>query len=76
MLSSAAFCPNFSASSNIEEYATIGHFNHHKKEKKALSPVIRRKRRMCCNGVTQPCSIDVIKCSASSQLQRFGGELI
>eukprot|EP00957_Ditylum_brightwellii_P053976 4088363-Ditylum_brightwellii.AAC.1 len=53
MLSRTALCPDFRALSKIEEYTTINLFNHHKKEKKALSPGIRRKRRLWCNGITQ-----------------------
>eukprot|EP00957_Ditylum_brightwellii_P180716 13767586-Ditylum_brightwellii.AAC.1 len=42
-----------SALSQNEEYTPISHFNYHKREKKALSPGITRKRRLCCDRFVQ-----------------------
>eukprot|EP00957_Ditylum_brightwellii_P182175 13879553-Ditylum_brightwellii.AAC.1 len=39
----SVLCLNFSSLSQNEEYTTISLFNHHKKEKKVLSPGIRGK---------------------------------
>eukprot|EP00957_Ditylum_brightwellii_P144715 11024297-Ditylum_brightwellii.AAC.1 len=66
MLSRAALCLDFSSLSKIEECTTINCFSHHKKEKKALSPGIRRKRKLCCDRITPTRSINVIKSSALS----------